>query len=574
MKKRYNLIQIKEYPDAIWFVLFTLSIFVQIVLFHYLAFTEFYISPIITDPLRFWAFYLPKISISILIGALALLIKRKYWLVIISLLIDVWCWSELWYYRVNSIFLDKFSITIIDNMDGFWTSLYVLIRPMDFCLLAVTVVLIPFLFILKGDGRRFKSALVVLLVGIVLHICSAFLLRKEMQVKNVADAEIRFNPFSEDGAVGFWGFTSKDYICQTSVVHAFIYDAWGLMTLPFSSDTYEMTVQDIDAMQPYLNANMEDVKPQTKLVIILYESLETWAYTPKVMPNIYGFMQRHKEHTLLANRLTKQTMAGTSSDGQLIINTGMLPIKQGTLCYRYPRNRYPSLSELYNDATLVIPGDLGVWNQKRMSDAYHIKRNISIMPELDELVMDSLIETYQVCPYVLAVTIGSHAPFRAYAGKAPMVLPDDMPEVMCDYLNSVHYTDSCIGLFLKELEHNVLLDSTTVVITGDHTIFDDDMRRLFSNWDNDGEEKYDAWEAYCPLIVYSPAITEKIELNEVAYQMDVYPTVLHIIGCENTRWKGFGANLLDEESRANRVDVKFVEELSDKVIRANFFETW
>ena len=56
--------------------------------------------------------------------------------------------------------------------------------------------------------------------------------------------------------------------------------------------------------------------------------------------------------------------------------------------------------------------------------------------------------------------------------------------------------------------------------------------------------------------------------------MDAYPTILQLINCEEYYWKGFGVNILDSTARHNRLISEheaFV--LSDKIIRANWFET-
>ena len=54
--------------------------------------------------------------------------------------------------------------------------------------------------------------------------------------------------------------------------------------------------------------------------------------------------------------------------------------------------------------------------------------------------------------------------------------------------------------------------------------------------------------------------------------MDAYPTILHLIGCENYYWKGLGVNLLDSVGRSNRpITEQDAYILSDKLIRANYF---
>ena len=81
-------------------------------------------------------------------------------------------------------------------------------------------------------------------------------------------------------------------------------------------------------------------------------------------------------------------------------------------------------------------------------------------------------------------------------------------------------------------------------------------------------------ENYCPLIIYSPQIKGNIQVDELCYQMDVFLTILHLIGCEDYYWKGFGVNLLDSVARNNRpITEQEAFVLSDKVIRANYFSS-
>ena len=63
--------------------------------------------------------------------------------------------------------------------------------------------------------------------------------------------------------------------------------------------------------------------------------------------------------------------------------------------------------------------------------------------------------------------------------------------------------------------------------------------------------------------------------SKTTYQMDAYPTILHLIGCEDYYWKGFGVNLLDSVARNNRpISEQEAFILSDKLIRANWFESY
>ena len=68
------------------------------------------------------------------------------------------------------------------------------------------------------------------------------------------------------------------------------------------------------------------------------------------------------------------------------------------------------------------------------------------------------------------VTLASHEPFGA-GGSSLLELPEDMPEMMAKYIKCVNVTDRYLGYMIDSLISRQLLDSTTIFITGDHTIF-------------------------------------------------------------------------------------------------------
>ena len=80
--------------------------------------------------------------------------------------------------------------------------------------------------------------------------------------------------------------------------------------------------------------------------------------------------------------------------------------------------------------------------------------------------------------------------------------------------------------------------------------------------------------AYCPLVVFSPFISHRTRCDEEAYQMDVFPTIVELLGYNDYHWKGFGVNLMDSIVRCNRpISEQEASKLSDKLIRNNYFAT-
>ena len=572
--------QIKSYLSkgnrAQWcfFVLFALTIFLQCCLFHWLAFHSILISSLWKNPLAFWAFYLPKISISLFIASFVFLFKRKGWTIVVSLLINIWIIAELIYFRANRILLDAQSFTLISNMDGFWSSVPMYMYSSDLILLLPNLLLISGIIFLAAEKRNTLSAIAIMGVALVTNIggCLATRYVYDTLYKLPHDKNY-FNPFSDEAVGALFGFTSLEYARNTSVVHAFIYDTKKLIQLPFESTSYMMTDEDKQLLEPFVNVYTSNIKPNRNLILIIVESLETWAVHPEIMPNLWQFI--HEHNVIWSKKVESQTKGGTSSDGQLIFNTGLLPIQHGAVCKRYPHNTFPSLSDLYENAALVQPGDLSVWNQKYMSDSYHIDTNYLSPQSLDHVTFTILDSIYRLHPYCMAITMATHSPFLACSKMTKLDLPDNMPENMSNYLKCMHYSDSCWGVFLKKVNTDLVLQNTTICFMGDHIIFDPNMRNTFATYCAENQLDYDVNSAHTAIITYSPNIDKKYIVSETTYQMDAYPTILHLIGCEDYYWKGFGVNLLDSVARNNRPIIEqqaFV--LSDKIIRANWFESF
>ena len=84
-----------------------------------------------------------------------------------------------------------------------------------------------------------------------------------------------------------------------------------------------------------------------------------------------------------------------------------------------------------------------------------------------------------------------------------------------------------------------------------------------------------AGETYTPLIVYSSDSHKNRVVEDTCYQMDIFPTILHLIGCENYYWHGFGVNLLDSAARNNRtISEEEAYRLSDLIIRSDYFRNY
>ena len=546
-------------------LIFSFALFIQCCLCYWftdgVSFLVNIIHPTIILPC-----YPQKVAISLFFASFVFLFKRKYWTLYVLIVHALWILAECIYLQSFHTYIDAFALSMVGNLEGFTASILMYLQP-RYLLLLIPILLMVAGIILFNNRQSADWKLWMIGIGIamILHVGHSVYM-KNLQNKYMANLTMSdvLNPMTLKTVET----SSPQYLAWYSSVHAFFRVAYEMIAFPEDPiDTEELT----ECMQSYVQPMSEKPIPKAKLLIILIESLENWAILPSITPNICHYLDTHP--LLYASKIACQTKKGGSMDGQILINTGLLPIKKGASCYRFPANRYPSISELYTNSAIITPGGPSIWNQGAICKACEIDSIYDVSFD-DDAVIKKYLQVAAMHDYAILVTVSSHSPFQKGAEQSHLQLPPMMPELMQQYLKSINYMDSCIGDVLQKLDSDSMFDSTIVVLTGDHTIFSKNFRDEFSAYCSmSGDTIYRVNEAFVPFVLGGKPIKKPIYVTERAYQMDIYPTIMHAIGCETFFWKGWGVNLMDSTMRENRIITSSEAfELADKVIRSNWFE--
>lgn len=586
---------------AAWvlFILFAFTIFLKVMIFHWNSFHTILLSSAFNAPHEFIRFWGGKIIPALFLGSFVFICRNRIWMVCTHVLIDIWLIANIFYYNANTLFLSYETMQMADNMSGFWDSLYSYIDGSMKLYPIITLCFIMLLFFIPKPSKRkpiFFSIVLTftMLIAVVDNICYRVFWQSTTKNNEASEQVMEKLLTNEDfhyyypfGNVYFWAKIEdntdynvwatnyvKDYSIISYFPACFIY-SW----LAPAGEIIELSSDDEARIQPFVQGHISDSvpTPQNNIIFILFESLESWPIGEvcgyQYMPNLTKLSQ--SEHALYCDKITSQVRHGNSADGQMIDATGILPISNGATCRLYYNNIFPSYAQCYAQSAIINPAS-GMWNQSKMTFDYQFKQLIE--PKNGEGWDDAALmkqvynyaDTVSAPFCVMGITVTSHVPF-AYGAEHPKYSISDMPAIMSAYLNCLYYTDSIIGDFVKAVYSNEKLASNTmIVISGDHTIFrshDGDMDD-FARSHGIGMR---TTKTYTPLIIYSPLIESNSVVNEVCYQMDIYPTILSLIGCDDYFWKGVGDNLMDHHNRTIQEVEAF--ELSDKIIRSNYFST-
>lgn len=554
--------------------IYTASVYALLLLFKCLLFI-YLISPELIDfPKDLLAPYNIRILLINfffcgIISAFVFLVSNKGWTILVAILLDIWLIGNLLYFRSYHDLLNSWSLINISNMNGIWESILPFMLVKDLLFPLITLLWMAFLMFVKHYFPTSKRSIKLFLFS--LWIAGFGFLPTAYVSYQIAQPINPFSNYFKEASTGrIW------YATTFSPIAHFINESKNLVIqLVSKPEVPHINPHDV---APFLNIGDQPTSSQANLVIIFFESFESWIINQQIdgqeiTPNINRLIQ--EESTAYFPNVVPQIRNGMSSDAQLIVNTGLLPIYDGAVSMRFYANRFPSIADALqsNSRKIFIPTPASAWNQGQMTQALHYT-SLFAEPISDFTMMRKVAHEMQTThsPFCFFVTtMASHSPFTEYSDSSNLKIASKLPSDLSNYIKSVNYTDQCIGYLVNQLFADSLLKkNTTIVITGDHTIFHQEKRTNYIDLLQKQSIPINQ-QACVPLMIYSADKITPTTCLDTIYQMDIYPTLLNVMHCENYVWKGFGINVFDETLKERPISPEKANELSDKLIRSNYF---
>ncbi len=296
---------------------------------------------------------------------------------------------------------------------------------------------------------------------------------------------------------------------------------------------------------------------QPNFLLIVVESFESWAIDYEVggkpaMPHLDSLI-RCGEGTLYWRNVVPQISVGTSSDGQMMAVSGLLPLRDYAAANDFGDNVYPSIFKAFKEWSNyhtfdIICDDPAMWNQTVTHRAYgfdDFKSHKDIDPKeestwsnrdyyLSRYVADYLAG--QKRPWAgMIVTLSLHSPYSGKISGGERFDKSDLDAQTIHYLKICERDDDYIKYILDKLRQLGEYDNTIIAITGDHM--------AFGLFDAHRPSAIVGKPECVPLIILNSGLPAKISENYVG-QIDIYPTLLDVCGLQNYYWHGLGTNLL------------------------------
>ena len=297
------------------------------------------------------------------------------------------------------------------------------------------------------------------------------------------------------------------------------------------------------------------------LIFIMVESLNAWVVNldidgKPVTPTLNSLAA--DSANIVCLNVISQAKNGHSSDGKFMYQTGLLPLIDRSVAMEYSDRTYPSIVKALKQRgykSVEICGDeASLWNVENMSHAYGFDE-LYHHPELEEQLeaanynLDKVVIEFaaQHLPTISGNFVAQlftglmHSPYDYDFEPATWISASKKyTQKVRNYLEKTHYFDMKLGFFLESLKQSGLYDNSVIVIASDHCEMIDDEpngRPAISKNGND-----------CVFIVINGSHGKLI--NGPMGQIDVYPTILDVMGLNDYSWKGLGHSLLRYDVRS------------------------
>lgn len=492
-------------------------------------------------PPAIWA----HIAIVTLIASFVYLFKgkgRMWAAIVIDILVTILFIADIWYYRVNGTFLSIRHIIEPGIFNPIGKSLFNF-KPIDLLFLLDFVILFLVYKFTGLKNVKYKSSLKTRLIAFIsVFGISAIVIGFGHYYLDIAKKSDKvlfriawapFQTFSDISPLGYHGYDIYYYTNK------------------------EMTLTDAEKneIKTWFDENKEDL-PDNKykgmfegknLIAIQVESLENFVigkkvYGQEITPNINKLLK----NSLYFDNIKEQNNSGISSDCDLMVNTSMLPVRNGSTFFGYPWTEYNTLQDLLNSKGYntisthpEVPGNWNwaeahksfkadkIWDASQFDQSEVIGLGMSDESYLKQ-IGDKLKNEKQPF-YTFLVTLTSHGPFEVPEDKQYLNLPQDLNENMLGaYFQSVRYTDEAIGKFINQLKEEGLLENTVIMLYGDHCgvhkFYEDDIKDspLEGDWWKDNEKEI-------PFMIYNPSIQGET-ISKEGGQIDFLPTIAYLLG--------------------------------------------
>lgn len=517
----------------------------------------------------------PASSILILLGVSFLFLRHRPYraVAIVSILSGVLLLANMLYYRFFNDFITFSLLRESTQIGQLGTSIYELLRPSDLFVFGDTFVLFLVKRLrnyrtvsIKRTHSIFTIAVAVILF--LLNLCMVEVVRPGLLART---------------------FDRQMVVKSIGAFNYLVYDA--VVTTRMETKTVLSNSEDLAIVKSYLasvpkdqmDSKMFGLAKGRNVFVISMESLQSFALERNVLGNeLTPYLNSLIKQSFYFDQFYHQTGQGKTSDAEFIIDNMLYPLPSGAVFFTHSHNTYYSLAKQLKEngyyPVALHANDKTFWNREQMYkrlgyqrffsvEDYEVTEQNSVGWGLKDIpFFEQSVEKIRVLPqpfYAKLITLTNHYPFTLAQEDRLIPQFNSNSKTLNKYVTTVRYMDEALKRFFESVKAAGLYDNSIFILYGDHYGISKKHSKAMAMLLE--KEKLTAVDHIqlqrVPLIIHIPGIKGK-RMSVVSGQIDVKPTVLHLLGIRSVRGLGFGHELfaLNKPEFAVLRDSSFITE--------------
>lgn len=307
------------------------------------------------------------------------------------------------------------------------------------------------------------------------------------------------------------------------------------------------------------------------VIFITLESLQTFVINNTLHgEEITPFLNEFINESYYFENFYHQTEQGKTADSEFIMENSLYGLPSGSVYFTHAQNEYYSSPQILNKhgykTAVLHANNKSFWNRDVMYDnlgidLFHDIKSYDVTDEnsvgwglKDVDFFDQSIKYLHDLPepyYARFITLTNHHPFDLDEEDATIEPFDSNSRTLNQYFQTVRYMDEAVEKFINQLKDEGIYDDSIIVMMGDHYGISDFHNNAMSEYlDKEEITPYDHVQLQrVPFYIHIPGHDGEI-ISDIAGQVDVKPTLLHLLGINDPNELSFGTNLFGPNRKA------------------------
>ncbi len=517
----------------------------------------------VENSLQKFLLFLNPLGSSLLFLGLAFFFKgrKKYiWLIVIDFLLSFLLYANSLYYRFFNDFITLPTLTQTQNFGDVSSSVTSLLKPYDilfFVDIILLITLLAFRFVkieIKDMNRR--------------RVVALFLFSLAISSANLGLAE------SDRPQLLTRGFDRNYIVKYLGMYNYTIYDA-----VQSTKASAQRVMADSDDMTEVINftkSNHAEPNPKyfgagegMNVIYVHLESIQEFLIDYKLHgEEVTPFLNSltSEENTLYFDNFFHQTAQGKTADAEFMLENSLYGLPQGSAFTTKGLNTYqaaPAILGQQGYTSAVFHGNSGsFWNRDEIYKSFGMNKffdadSYELNPEdmadyglKDKPFLEESIPMLESLPqpfYSKFITVSHHYPYHIDEEDATIAPHTTGDKSVDRYFQTARYADEALKQFFEDLKESGLYDNSIIIMYGDHYGISENHNKAMEKvlgkeitpFESTGLQRV-------PLFIRVPGMEGGVN-HEYGGQIDLLPTLLHLLGTDTKEYIQFGTDLLSEQ---------------------------